>query len=69
MRVRGPTGVGFRKISMNDEVIVHMCGRIERLRRIMELAHDPKMIVMLEEMIGEMEADIKKLRAGRPDRS
>ena len=54
---------------MNDEVIVHMCGRIERLRRIMELAHDPKMIVMLEEMIGEMEADIKKLRAGRPERS
>lgn len=48
---------------MNDEVIAHMRGRIERLRRIMELADDPKMIVMLE----EMEADIRKLQAGGPD--
>lgn len=54
---------------MNEEVIAHMRGRIERVRRIIELAHDPRMIAMLDEMIEEAETDIKKLQAEDPDQS
>ena len=36
---------------MNEEVIAHMRGRIARVRKVLELAHDPRMIAMLSEMI------------------
>lgn len=49
---------------MNEEVIAHMRGRIARVRKVLELAHDPQMIAMLSEMIVEVEADIKRLEAG-----
>ena len=46
---------------MHDEVIAHMRGRIARLRKVMGLAHDPRMIEAIEDMIKEAEADIRKL--------
>lgn len=46
---------------MNDEVIAHMRGRIQRLRKVMGLAHDPRMIEILEQMIEEAEGDIRTL--------
>lgn len=50
---------------MSDEVIAHMRSRIERIRKVIDLAHDPKMIAMLREMIVEAEGDIRKLEAER----
>ena len=38
--------------------------RIQRVRRVMDLAHDPRMIELLEQMIAEAEADIRKLEQG-----
>ena len=48
---------------MHDEVIAHMRGRITRMRKVMNLAHDPRMIEIIETMIEEAEADIRKLEA------
>lgn len=48
---------------MHDEVIAHMRGRIARMRKVMSLAHDPRMIEIIETMIEEAEADIRKLEA------
>lgn len=50
---------------MHEEVIAHMRSRIRRIREIMAMAHDPRMIEMLEKMIGEAEADIRTLEADR----
>lgn len=47
---------------MDDEVIAHMRDRIRRTRRVIELAHDPEMIALLERIIVEIEADIDKLK-------
>lgn len=46
---------------MNDEVIAHMRDRIQRIRKVIELAHNPHMTAMLEQMIRETEADIIRL--------
>lgn len=48
---------------MQDEVIARMRDRIRRVRRIIEMAHDPEMIALLEEMVREAEADIAKMDA------
>ena len=51
----------------NDEVIARMRNRIQRAQKVIEMAHDPEMIAMLERMIEEAEADIRILEAeGRP---
>jgi predicted nucleic acid-binding Zn-ribbon protein len=46
---------------MHEEVIAHMRGRIQRMRKVISLAHDPRMIEMLEQMIEEAEGDIRRL--------
>ena len=48
---------------MNYEVIANIRRRIEGMRKIIGLAHDPRMIEMLEKMIVEAEADIRRLEA------
>jgi protein subunit release factor A len=48
---------------MSDQVIAHMQERIKRVRRIIQLAHDPEMIAMLTQMIVEAEADIERLKS------
>jgi len=48
---------------MHEDVIAHMRGRIQRIRKVIDIAHDPRMIAMLEEMIAEIDADIHKLEA------
>ena len=51
---------------MSEEIIAHMRDRISRARKVIELAHDPEMIAMLERLIAEAEEDIRKLEANRP---
>ena len=46
---------------MSEEVIANMRDRIERMRKVMRLAHDPRMIELIEQMIAEAERDIAKL--------
>lgn len=41
-----------------------MRDRTQRTRRLLELSHNREMIQMLEEMIAEAEADIRKLEDG-----
>ena len=48
---------------MNDEVIAHMRGRMATVRKIIGMAHDPRMIEMLEAMLAQAEEDIRKLEA------
>jgi predicted nucleic acid-binding Zn-ribbon protein len=48
---------------MNEEVIARMRDRIDRVRKVIDRAHDPEMIAMLRQMISEAEADIRKLEA------
>jgi hypothetical protein len=48
---------------MDEEVIAHMRARVLQVRRIIALAHDPRMIEMLEKIVEETEADIKRLEA------
>jgi hypothetical protein len=48
---------------MSIDVIARMRGRVEQVRRVLSLAHDPRMIDMLQKIIDEGEADIAKLEA------
>jgi hypothetical protein len=50
---------------INEEVIGRMRTRIERTRKIISIAHDPRMIRMLEGLIAQAEADIARLEADR----
>jgi hypothetical protein len=45
---------------MHDDVIAHIRERIATMRRISGMAHDPRMI---ETMVRQAEADIRKLEA------
>ena len=56
---------GLYRRGMHEDVIERMRERIKRTRRIIELAHDREMIAMLSEMVGEAEADLKRLEAER----
>lgn len=49
---------------MSSNLITHMRERIQQLRRVKSLAHDPRIIKMLEEVIASGEADIRKLESG-----
>lgn len=51
---------------MSDELIAHMRARIDQMRKIKELAHDPRMIEIIDRVIETGEADIKRLQA-KPD--
>jgi hypothetical protein len=46
---------------MHDEVIAHMRQRVATVRKIIAMAHDLRMIEMLEAMVMQAEADIRKL--------
>jgi hypothetical protein len=46
---------------MNEEVIARMRDRIRRTRRVIELAHNPEMVALLQAMVEEAEADIRRL--------
>ena len=48
---------------MDNDIIAHMKERIRQVRRIVELAHDPEMIAILNEIIASGEADIARLEA------
>jgi len=51
--------------AMSDEVIAHMRARIGQVRKVLALAHDPRMIEILQQVVDSGEADIKKLEAER----
>jgi hypothetical protein len=46
---------------MDEEAIIRMRDRISRARRVIELAHNPEIIALLEELIEEAEADICRM--------
>jgi hypothetical protein len=46
---------------MEDQIIAHIRDRVERVRKIASLAHDPEMIAMLLKLAQEGEADIRRL--------
>jgi hypothetical protein len=46
-----------------EELIPHMRARIDQLRKVMALAHDPRMIQMIQQIIDTGEADIARLEA------
>ena len=48
---------------MHDEVIARMKGRVKQLRKVLDLAHDPRMIEAVQKVIDEIEADTQKLQA------
>ena len=50
---------------MSDEVIANMKERVERVRRIIQLAHDSEMIASLEAIIKDTEVDIERLEVER----
>jgi hypothetical protein len=54
--------------SMSDDLIVHMQARVEQIRKVMKLAHDPRIIKMLQDVIDSGEEDIRKLEAKRNQR-
>lgn len=48
-----------------EDLIPHMRARLDQLRKVMALAHDPRMIQMIQDIIDTGEADIAKLEAER----
>jgi hypothetical protein len=46
---------------MDEQLILNMRDRISRARRAVELAHDAEMVQLLEQMIEEAEADIRRI--------
>ncbi len=42
-----------------------MRARVQQLRKVMNLAHDPRMIELIQKIIDSGEADIAKLEAER----
>jgi predicted nucleic acid-binding Zn-ribbon protein len=51
----------------DDELLGHMRERIRQLRKVMDLAHDPRMIEALQQVIATGEADIKRIEAEQRD--
>lgn len=48
-----------------DELIARMRSRLQQVRRVMALAHDPRMIEELQKIIDSGEADICRLEQER----
>ena len=46
------------------QVIERMRGRVRQMRRLKNLAHDPRMIAIIDQVIEEGEADIRQLETG-----
>lgn len=53
----------YLSFGMDKEVIAGMRARIQQLKKVMSLAHDPRMIALLEEVVESGEADVQKLEA------
>jgi len=52
---------------MSDELIARMKARVEQVQKVLRLAHDPRMIAALQEIIDSGEADIRRLQAERDE--
>ena len=50
-------------VDVDQDMIARMRDRVQRVRRVAAMAHDPQMIQMLQQMADEGEADIKRLEA------
>ena len=51
-----------------DEVLISRArDRLQRLRKVAELAHDPQMIKELRKIADELEADILKVESGEAE--
>lgn len=48
---------------MDEEVLAHMRARVQQLRKVMNLAHNPRMIELIQNIIDSGEADIAALEA------
>ena len=48
---------------MAGELTSRMRSRVEQLRRVVFLAHDPRVIEAVQRVINEIEEDIKRLEA------
>ncbi len=48
---------------MHDAAIARMRGRVQQLSKVIRLAHDPRMIEVIQKIIDEGEADIARLEA------
>ena len=49
---------------MHDDFIARLRDRVQRIRRVAGMAHDPEMIDMLLKLAEEGEADLKRLEEG-----
>jgi hypothetical protein len=47
---------------VDEEVIANMRARVHQLRRVVSLAHDQRIIEVLQQVIDSGEADIRKLQ-------
>jgi hypothetical protein len=47
--------------SIDDEILSHIKARVAQLRKVLSLAHDPRMIAVLQEVIDSGETDIRRL--------
>jgi hypothetical protein len=52
---------------MDDDVLTHMRARVAQIRKVLALAHDPRMIEVLQQVIESGEADIARLEADRAE--
>ena len=48
-----------------EEVIARIRDRIQQLRKVLRLSHDPRIIKLIEEVIAKGEADIQRLEVER----
>ncbi|HEX3422251.1 MAG TPA: hypothetical protein VHS33_02455 [Sphingomicrobium sp.] len=46
---------------MDEKLIEHIRDRVQRIRKIASMAHDPEMIAMLLKLAEEGEADLRRL--------
>lgn len=53
--------------AMDDDVLAHMRARVAQIRKVLALAHDPRMIEVLQQVIESGEADIARLEADRAE--
>lgn len=51
---------------MAGDLISRMRGRAEQLRKVVSLAHDPRVIEAVQRVINEIDADIRRLEAKEP---
>ena len=51
---------------MDGQHISRMRSRAEQLRRVVSLAHDPRIIETVQRVINEIEADVRTLEANEP---